>query len=244
MANDAGTALGAAALVNFEQGGNTRPRMAHAFWGPGYSPDEMHASLKARGLACSKPDNIAAEVATRIERGQIVAWFQGRKEVGPRALGHRSILTDPTRFDARNRLNMRVKYRESFRPFAPSVLPAGMTKFFESPAQMLSTSYMLFALPLREHRMTQIIPAVIQENGSSGKAGARAHEVQPEVDPLYAELIGEFAKKTSVPAVLNTSFNVGEPIVTTPDQALDTFLKSSMDALAMGPFLIPHPKAK
>ena len=92
--------------------------------------------------------------------------------------------------------------------------------------------------------MTQIIPAVIQENGSTGKAGARAHEVQPEVDPLYAELITEFGKKTSVPLVLNTSFNIGEPIVTTPDQALDTFLKSSMDALAMGPFLVPHPKAK
>ena len=109
---------------------------------------------------------------------------------------------------------------------------------------MLSTRYMLFALPLREHRMTQMIPAVIQENGSTGKAGARAHEVQPEVDPLYAELITEFEKKTSLPMVLNTSFNIGEPIVTSPDHALDTFLKSSMDALALGPFLVPHPKAK
>ncbi len=244
MANDAGTALGAAALVHFQHGGKARPRMAHAFWGPGYSPDEMQTALKARGLAFSKPDNVAAEVATRIERGQIVAWFQGRQEVGPRALGHRSIVTDPSRFDARNRLNVRVKYRESFRPFAPSVLPGGMAKFFELPAEMLSTRYMLFALPLREHRMTQVIPAVIQENGSTGKAGARAHEVQPDVDPLYAELITEFEKKTSLPMVLNTSFNIGEPIVTSPDHALDTFLKSSMDALALGPFLAPHPKAK
>lgn len=93
----------------------------------------------------------------------------GRQEVGPRALGHRSIITDPSRFDARNRLNVRVKYRESFRPFAPSVLPGGMAKFFELPAEMLSTRYMLFALPLREHRMTQVIPAVIQENGATGK---------------------------------------------------------------------------
>ena len=243
MANDGGTALGAAALVHFQQGGTARPRMAHAFWGPEYSPDEMQASLKARGLAFSRPDNVGAEVAARIERGQIVAWFQGRQEVGPRALGHRSIVTDPSRFDARNRLNVRVKYRESFRPFAPSVLPKGMAKFFELPAEMLSTRYMLFALPLRERRMAQMIPAVIQENGSTGKAGARIHEVQPEVDPLYAELIAEFEQKTSLPMVLNTSFNIGEPIVTSPDDALDTFLRSSMDALALGPFLVQHPEA-
>jgi carbamoyltransferase len=243
MANDAGTALGAAALVHFQQGGKKRPEMTHAFWGPGYSTDELCAALKRRGLSFAKPDSIAAEVAARIERGQIVAWFQGRQEVGPRALGHRSILTDPSRFDARTRLNLRVKYRESFRPFAPSVLPAGMEQFFELPAEMLSTRYMLFALPLQEHRMKQMVPAVIQENGSTGRAGARAHQVQPDVDPLYAELLGEFQKKTSLPMVLNTSFNIGEPIVTTPDQALDTFLKSSMDALALGPFLVPHPKA-
>ena len=206
--------------------------------------DEMQAVLNARGLSFSKPDNIAAEAATRIERGQIVAWFQGRQEVGPRALGHRSILADPSRFDARNRLNIRVKYRESFRPFAPSLLPSGMAKFFDLPAEMLSTRYMLFALPLRERRMIQMIPAVIQENGSTGRAGARVHEVQPDVDPLYAELIAEFERKTSLPMILNTSFNIGEPIVTSPDHALDTFLRSAMDALALGPFLVPHPKAK
>lgn len=241
MANDAGTALGAAALVYYHHGGKGRPAMAHAFWGPGFSTETMEATLKSRGMAFTTPDNVAAEVATRTERGEIVAWFQGRQEVGPRALGHRSIITDPSRFDTRNRLNMRVKYRESFRPFAPSVLSSGMAKFFDLPAEMLSTSYMLFALPLRERRMAQMIPAVIQENGSTGRAGARAHEVHPDVDPLYAELITEFKKKTGLPLVLNTSFNIGEPIVTSPEQALDTFLKSSMDALALGPFLVPHP---
>lgn len=244
MANDAGTALGAAALMHFEEGGTTRPRMLHPFWGPEYSPDEMLRALRVCGLAFSKPDNVAAEVAARVERGQIVAWFQGRQEVGPRALGHRSIITDPSRFDARSRLNARVKYRESFRPFAPSVLPAGMAEFFELPVEMLSTRYMLFALPLRQPRMKQMIPAVVQENGSTGQAGARAHEVQPEADPLYAELIAEFEKKTGLPMVLNTSFNIGEPIVTSPDQALDTFLRSSMEALALGPFVVPHPKSK
>jgi carbamoyltransferase len=244
MANDAGTALGGAALLDRQLGGAGRPRFDHAFWGPGFSDDQLQAALKARGIAHQRPDNIAAETARRIEQGQIVAWFQGRQEVGPRALGHRSIVTDPSRFDARNRLNIRVKYRESFRPFAPSVLPKGMETFFELPAEMLGTSYMLFALPLRRKSMAQMIPAVIQENGSTGKAGARAHQVQPEVDPLYAELISEFEKKVGLPMVLNTSFNISEPIVTTPDQALNTFLKSSMDALALGPFLVPHPKAQ
>ena len=242
MANDAGTALGAAALIQLQAGGPRSARMPHAFWGPGYTAEEIRSTLAARGLSFNAPNDFAATVATRIERGEIVAWFQGRQEVGPRALGHRSILTDPSRFDARNRLNARVKYRESFRPFAPSVLPSGMARFFEMPAEMLSTSYMLFALPLLERRMAQMVPAVVQENGSTGKSTARVHEVQPEVDPLYAQLIGEFEKKTSLPMILNTSFNIGEPIVTTPSQAIDTFLRSSMNAMAMGPFLIPHPK--
>ncbi len=115
-----------------------------------YEDASVAAALKARGLTCIKPGNVAADVAARLECGQIIAMFQGRQEVGPRALGHRSILTDPSRFDARNRLNLRVKYCESFRPFAPSVLPSGMASFFERPSEMLSTRDMLFALPLRE----------------------------------------------------------------------------------------------
>ena len=173
-----------------------------------------------------------------------MAWFQGRQEVGPRALGHRSILTDPSRFDSRNRLNLKVKARESFRPFAPSVLSSGMSGFFELPAVMHSTRYMLFALPLKERRMAQVIPAVIQENGSTGAATSRVHEVVPEVDPLYAAVIEEFRGSTGLPMVLNTSFNISEPIVTSPAEALDTFLRSSMDALAIGPFLAANPRLK
>jgi carbamoyltransferase len=109
---------------------------------------------------------------------------------------------------------------------------------------MLSTRYMLFALPLKEKRMAQMIPAVIQENGSTGQATSRAHEVAPGIDPLYAAVIEEFRGTTGLPMVLNTSFNIGEPIVTTPAEGLDTFLKSTMDALAIGPYLVPNPRVK
>lgn len=244
MANDAGTALGAALLADQAAGGTSRPRMEHAFFGPGYSVAEMEKALGDRSLAFQRPDSIAEETAARVERGEIVAWFQGRQEVGPRALGHRSILADPTRFDSRNRLNLRVKMRESFRPFAPSVLASGVGRFFEQPADLLARRFMLAALPLANRRTAQIIPAVVQENGSTGKATARIHEVAPEIDPLYAEAIAAFERRVGIPMLLNTSFNIGEPIVTTPVQALDTFLRSSMDALALGPFLVPNPKAK
>ncbi|NMB76756.1 MAG: carbamoyl transferase [Myxococcales bacterium] len=244
MANDAGTALGAALLADQAVGGTSRPRMEHAFWGPGYTVAEMEEALRRRSLAFQRPDSIAEETATRVERGEIVAWFQGRQEVGPRALGHRSILADPTRFDSRNRINLRVKMRESFRPFAPSVLASGVARFFEQPADLLARRFMLAALPLSNRRASQIIPAVVQENGSTGKATARIHEVTPEIDPLYAEVIATFERRVGIPMLLNTSFNIGEPIVTTPDQALDTFLRSSMDALALGPFLVPNPKTR
>ncbi|MBN2498936.1 MAG: carbamoyl transferase [Deltaproteobacteria bacterium] len=243
-ANDAGTALGAAVLLHFRLGGRERPRMRHAYLGPGYSADQMRSALEAEGLDFGEVENLPAEVARRIERGQIVAWFQGRQEVGPRALGHRSIVCDPSRFDTRTRINMRVKYRESFRPFAPSCLPEAVERFFVRPAEMLSTRYMLFALPLVERKLMQVIPAVIQENGSTGLATSRIHEVEEEHCPHYAQLIREFKRLTDLPIVLNTSFNIREPIVTSPQEAIRTFLSSSMDALAMGPFLAPHPKVK
>lgn len=242
MANDAGTALGAAALVHQRLGGTPRVRMEHAFWGPGFREAAMRVELERRGLGFDAPDSLPATVAALLEQGKIVAWFQGRQEVGPRALGHRSILTDPSRFDSRNRLNLKVKVRESFRPFAPSVVSSGMSRFFALPAKLHATRYMLCALPLKERRMAQVIPAVIQENGSTGLATSRIHEVVPGIDPAYTALIEEFRALTGLPMVLNTSFNIGEPIVTTPSEALDTFLRSSMDALALGPFLVHNPR--
>jgi len=243
-ANDAGTALGAALLLEAQLGGGARPRMAHAYHGPEASLEEIEEALDEAGLEASTPDSLPAEVARRIERGEIVAWFQGRQEVGPRALGNRSIVCDPSRFDTRTRINLRVKHRESFRPFAPSVLPAAMERFFTTPAEMLSTRFMLFALPLKERKQVQVIPAVIQENGSTGRATSRIHLVEEEHNPVYAELIREFASITGLPLVLNTSFNISEPIVTTPRHAVATFMRSSMDALAIGPYLVTRTESR
>jgi len=235
-ANDAGTALGAAVLLALELG-QERPRLDHPYLGPGFDAEEMRAALDAARLAVESPASVAAAAAERIERGEIVAWFQGRQEVGPRALGNRSILCDPTRFDSRNRLNARVKYRESFRPFAPSLLPQAVEPLFRAPAGLLATRYMLATLPVRERRLAQVIPAVIQENGSTGQSTARIHLVEPDANPLYAELLSELERRIGLAVVLNTSFNISEPIVTTPAQAVATFARSAMDALVMGPFL-------
>jgi len=240
-ANDAGTALGAAVLLHHQLGGSGRPRMTHPYLGPGFDADAMRATLDEAGLDVTRPEDVSVAVARRVERGEIVAWFEGRQEVGPRALGHRSIVCDPSRFDTRNRINARVKYRESFRPFAPSVLPHAVERFFVTPAEMLSTRYMLVALPLKERRLMQVLPAVIQENGSTGQATSRIHVVERAYAPTYASLIDEFERLSGLPVVLNTSFNIAEPIVTTPGEAIATFLRSSMDAMAMGPWLVSHP---
>lgn len=239
-ANDAGTALGAALLLHQRLDGS-RVRMDHPYLGPGYGDDALRAALREAGLSWSTPDDAPAAVARRIERGEIVAWFEGRQEVGPRALGHRSIVADPTRFDTRTRLNTRVKHRESFRPFAPSVLPRAVPRFFEVPAELLSTRAMLFTLPLRSPRDKQILPAVHQENGSTGAATSRIHLVEEDVAPRYHALIEAFDALTGVPVVLNTSFNINEPIVTSPREAVATFLRSSMDALQLGPYLVARP---
>ncbi|TNF26376.1 MAG: carbamoyl transferase [Deltaproteobacteria bacterium] len=242
-ANDAGTALGAAELLHLRRGGSTRDRMTHAYWGPGFDDAALRAALDAAGVSATTPDDPAEAVAARIAEGQIVAWFQGRQEVGPRALGNRSIVADPTRFDTRRRINAQVKLRESFRPFAPSVLPRALPRFFDlEPSPGLQ--YMLFTPPLKDRRDLQVIPAVVQENGSTGVATARVQLVEPAVNPAYAALIEAFDRRVGVPMVLNTSFNIGEPIVTTPEQALATFLRSSMDALQLGPYLVTHPGAR
>ena len=241
-ANDAGTAIGAAAMLHVGAGERGRPRMRDAYLGPGFSNAECKAVLDEAGLPYNEPSNPAAEVAKRIEAADIVAWFQGRQEVGPRALGNRSIVCDPSRFDTRNRINTRVKYRESFRPFAPSVLPQAIERYFELPCEIIATEYMLVALPLKDRRLIQVLPAVIQENGSTGESTSRVQLINRETNPKYAELADEFFRITDIPVILNTSFNIREPIVTTPSEALATFLRSSMDALMLGPYLVDHPR--
>ena len=237
-ANDAGTALGAAALLHGELGNGGRVRMEHAFWGPEYSDQQCLDAVQQAGLSATRCDDVARQTAARLDQGQIVAWFQGAQEFGPRALGHRSILADPTRFDTRQRLNLQVKMRESFRPFAPSVLDSAVQRFFDVHAGAHCMDYMLTASPLREDRQAQVIPAVVQENGSIHRSTARLHRVRADVNPLYHRLIEQLQQLNGVGVVLNTSFNISEPIVTTPQQALATFARSQMDALVLGPYLV------
>lgn len=238
-ANDAGTALGAACLLWCQVLGNTRrPRLTHAYLGPSYSEPEIAAALGTSNLKATKPDDLAREVAEIIVHGGVVAWFQGRLEFGPRALGNRSILADPSRFDMRTRLNAKVKERESFRPFAPSVLAEDVGVHLKAPADLDAAEYMLLALEVKDRKSAQMIPAVVQENGSTGVATSRAHVVRDEANPLYARLLREVKAKTGLGMVLNTSLNISEPIVCAPEHAVRTFERSKMDALAIGPFLV------
>jgi carbamoyltransferase len=238
-ANDAGTALGAAAYLHCDLLGLPgRPRMDHAFWGPAFDDAAIKRTLDRMGLWASYCTDVAAEVARRLDMGQIVAWYQGAQEFGPRALGHRSILADPTRFDTRSRINNKVKMRESFRPFAPSVLDSAVASYFDLPDGALPADFMLLAPPLQDDRLSQVIPAVVQENGSDHRSTARLHRVDRDADPLYYRLIDEFRRRSGVGAVLNTSFNINEPIVTSPDQAVRTFRRSGMDCLVMGPYIV------
>jgi carbamoyltransferase len=238
-ANDAGTALGAACLLWCQILGNAqRPRPGHTYLGPAFDEAEVAAALAAGGLDATRPDDLCRACAEILDEGGIVAWFQGGLEFGPRALGNRSILADPTRFDMRTRLNAKVKERESFRPFAPSVLAADLGRLFTVPADATAAEYMLLALPVKERRTAQLIPAVVQENGSTGHVTSRVHVVNEAANPLYARLLGEVRARSGLGLVLNTSFNISEPIVCSPTHAVATFARSRMDALAIGPFLV------
>jgi carbamoyltransferase len=240
-ANDAGTALGAAAYLYADRLGlGPRPKMPHAFWGPEYDTRDIEVALDRAGIAREAPSDITRAVAKRIANGEIVAWYQGRLEFGPRALGHRSILADPTRFDTRNRINTQVKLRESFRPFAPSVMAEEVSRFFDLPKGALPADVMLLAPPLRDEKLAQVIPAVVQENGSLHRSTSRLHRVDETCDPLYHGVLRALHEHTGVGAVLNTSFNIREPIVNTPEQALATFRRSKMSALAIGPYLVKN----
>jgi carbamoyltransferase len=237
--NDAGTAIGAACLLWCQVLGNTkRPRLDHSYLGPAFSDQEISDALQSGGLKADKPDDLARQVARMIHDGRIVAWFQDRLEFGPRALGHRTILADPSRFDIRSRLNAKVKERESFRPFAPSVLREDVGVYLDAPEDLDAAEYMLLAIPTRDARSAQRIPSVVQENGITRVATSRAHVVREDASPHYARLLREVKALSGVGMVLNTSFNISEPIVCTPEHAVKTFLKSRMDALAIGPFLV------
>src|SRR5439155_22627504 len=206
-AGDSGTAVGAASFVWHQVLGNPRSFvMRHAYTGPEYSDEECAAALAAAGFESERlpDDELFRRVAERIAAGDVVGWFQGRMEFGPRALGNRSIVVDPRRPDMKEILNARIKHREPFRPFAPSILAEAAGDWFE---QDYTSPFMVLGYKTRPKRREQI-PAVNHVDDTG-----RLQTVEERVNPRYWRLIKEFERLTGVPVVLNTSFNENEPIV-------------------------------
>jgi carbamoyltransferase len=240
-AGDAGTALGAALWV--EHAIHGRPRgfvMEHSAWGPHYDEAAVRSAIGSRlpgsegrdGVydeievkTAPDDDTLVRETAAAIARGDVVGWYQGRSEWGPRALGQRSILGDPRRADMKDILNLKIKRRESFRPFAPSILAERTGDWFTIS---YPDPFMVKVYPIRPEKRSQI-PAVTHVDGTG-----RLQTVAAATNPLYWKLISAFEAQTGIPILLNTSFNENEPIVNRPEEALDCFLRTKMDRLVMG----------
>jgi len=222
-ANDSGGALGAALWVHHQLGEQRIPLMDHAFWGPSYSRDQVRRALVQHRIDFLELENPIDVVAHLIADGAVVGWFQGRAEWGPRALGNRSILADPRRKDMKDILNSRVKFRESFRPFAPAILKDRVGEYFvhghDSP-------FMLLVEKIRPEKRDEI-PAVTHVDGTG-----RLQTVSRDTNPSFYDLISAFDRLTGVPVLLNTSFNIkGQPIVLTPEDAIDCFRITDIDVL-------------
>src|SRR5712664_934165 len=236
-AGDAGLAVGAAYYVWHQKLGKPRSFvMDHAYWGPGFSAAEIRAALEASGIAREgyaisqlSVEELSRRAAAIIADGKILGWFQGRAEWGPRALGNRSIVADPRRPEMKEILNRRIKHREIFRPFAPSILAEATAEYFEKSHP---SPFMTLAYSVRSEKRDKI-PAPTHVDGTG-----RLQTVTREANPRYHALISAFRDLTGVPLVLNTSFNDNEPIVCRPEEALDCFLRTQMDALVLGDFLI------
>ena len=231
-AGDNGTALGAACYVWHETLGHQRAFvMEHGYWGTHHDADRVVASIPDRDddweyaiEVCSSSDEAARAAALLVAAGNVVGWYQGRMEWGARALGNRSILADPRRSDIRELINTKIKFRERFRPFAPSIAEDALHEYFEDAAP---DAFMQQVYPVRADKRG-VIPAVTHVDGSG-----RLQTVSARTNPTYYALIKEFEKLTGVPVVLNTSFNENEPIVDTPEQALDCFMRTRMDAIVL-----------
>ncbi len=231
--HDAGTAVGGALHLHHALGGaRIGDPDPSPYLGPEFGAREIDAALRAAGLAGRRAADPAREAAAMIAEGKIVAWFQGRMELGPRALGNRSLLADPRNPATRDIMNRKVKHREDFRPFAPSVIAEEAEAWFDIGRPSTSYAYMLFACPARIERRGRI-PAVLHADGS-----ARLQVVHREMNPAFHALISHFQALTGVPVVLNTSFNDSEPIVCTPTDAIATFRKTAIDALVMGDHVV------
>ncbi len=238
-ASDDGTCLGAAYVVWHQVlGRSERFHMKHAFWGPGYTDDQMKAVAKASGFLvqiCTDEAELAEAAAGLIADGLVMGWYQGRSEWGPRALGNRSILANPAVASMKDTINAKIKRRESFRPFAPSVLKEDVGTYFE---QSVDSPFMMHVVKFRPEWRDRL-PAVTHVDGTG-----RLQTVDRDSNPLYHDLISAFKRKTGLGLVLNTSFNENEPVVDTPEQAFDCFKRTDMDALCLGRYVLVKPRTK
>ena len=230
-ASDDGVALGAA-LAPYLDGGGRLPNkaMRHAYLGPEFNDEVIEQSLHTYKLKYQRASDIAAAAADLLSKGKILGWFQGRMEFGPRALGSRSILADPRDPEMNAKVNNAVKFREWWRPFAPSMKREAAAEYLVSATD---SPFMILTAQVKPEKRG-VIPSVTHVDGS-----ARPQTVEKEINPLYWRLIDEFAKRTGVPVIMNTSFNLrGEAIVHTPTDAIRTFFSSGMDALVIGSFVV------
>jgi carbamoyltransferase len=230
-ASDDGVALGAALAPYLDSGGRLPMKpMRHAYLGSEFDDEAIESALKTYKLKYAPLGDVAATAAELLSSGKILGWFQGRMEFGPRALGSRSILADPRDPEMNAKVNNAVKFREWWRPFAPSMKKEAAGEFLESASD---SPFMILTAQVRPEKRA-VIPSVTHVDGS-----ARPQTVEKEINPLYWRLIDEFGKRTGVPVIMNTSFNLrGEAIVHTPTDAIRTFFSSGMDALAIGSFLV------
>lgn len=229
-ATDNGVSLGAALLGAQDAGDNPRFTMAHSYWGPSYSNDAIETVLKNAKAHYRKSDNIASEAAQMLADGKIIGWMQGAMEVGARSLGARSILASPIFPDMKDKLNLEVKHRETWRPFCPSIKAENYERFIPSGKD---SPFMVVALPFAEAERSNV-PSCVHVDGT-----ARTQRVTREANPLFWTLLDEFEKRTGYGILINTSFNVqGEPTVCTPQDALRCFFSTGLDALVIGDFIL------
>lgn len=230
-AGDNGTSIGAAFVVwNEVLGNRKRYSLSDPFLGTGYTDEQIEKLLKAFKLEYVKSDDVCADTAQILHSGKIIGWFQGRMEIGPRALGSRSILADPTPAHMKKKINAEVKYREPYRPFAPSSTAESYKDYFEIPVE---DPFMLKVGNVRPE-WRERLAAITHVDGS-----ARLQTVNRETNPRYHQLLTEFGKLSGVEVLLNTSFNVmGEPVVESPEQAIRCFYSTGLDALVIGSYIV------
>lgn len=230
-AGDNGTSIGAAYYVhNHVHGSSERYHHDNPYLGTSYDSEHIEALLQECKLPYERSSDVCADTARILRDGMIVGWFQGRMEIGPRALGNRSILCDPSLPHMKDKINAEVKHREAYRPFAPSALAERAGEFFEIDVE---APFMLKVCRVKPEKQ-EVLPAITHVDGT-----ARLQTVREETNPRYHRLIAEFGKLSGVPVVLNTSFNImGEPIVESPTQAIRCFYSTGLDVLVLGDFIV------